>query len=402
VKQNELIEQGRASLTPNYRPAPVVFDHGSGAYLTDMEGREYLDFAAGIAVCALGHSHPAITDAIQSQAGRLLHVSNLFFNQPSIELASKLIELSFADRVYFANSGAEANEAALKLARRYMQAVRGEMRSEIVCTTQSFHGRTWAAISATGQPKYHKGFQPLVPGFVHVPYNDLEAMAAVVTDDTCAILVEPIQGEGGVIEAAPGYLAGLRELCDKTGALLIFDEVQTGVARTGHWFAHQHDGVTPDIMSLAKGLGGGVPIGAMLCTESVAQGFQPGVHASTFGGNPLVCAASLAVLNTIESEHLMVHVGEVGQALEAALQGIVDRFDACLCVRGRGLMRGIGVDPEQIDRAAVMVAARERGLLITTAGKDAFRFVPPLIIDRDDVLKGAEILSQAIESVVGQ
>ena len=402
MKQNALIEQGRASLTPNYRPAPVVFDHGKGAYLTDMEGREYLDFAAGIAVCALGHSHPAITDAIQSQAGRLLHVSNLFFNQPSIELASKLIELSFADRVYFANSGAEANEAALKLARRYMQAVRGEMRSEIVCTTQSFHGRTWAAISATGQPKYHKGFLPLVPGFVHVPYNDLDAMAAVVTDDTCAIMVEPIQGEGGVIEAAPGYLAGLRELCDKTGALLIFDEVQTGVARTGHWFAHQHDGVTPDIMSLAKGLGGGVPIGAMLCTESVAQGFQPGVHASTFGGNPLVCAASLAVLNTIESEQLIDHVGEVGDALETALQGIVDRFDACLCVRGRGLMRGIGVDPEQIDRAAVMVAARERGLLITTAGKDAFRFVPPLIIDGHDVLKGARILAEAIESVVGQ
>lgn len=402
MKQTELIEQGRASLTPNYRPAPVVFDHGTGVYLTDMEGREYLDFAAGIAVCALGHAHPAITSAIQSQAGRLLHVSNLFFNQPAIELASKLIEISFADRVYFANSGAEANEAALKLARRYMQAVRGEMRSEIVCTTQSFHGRTWAAISATGQPKYHKGFLPLVPGFLHVPYNDLEAMAAVVTDKTCAIMVEPIQGEGGVIEAAPGYLAGLRELCDKTGALLIFDEVQTGVARTGHWFAHEYDGVTPDIMSLAKGLGGGVPIGAMLCTESVAQGFQPGVHASTFGGNPLVCAASLAVINTIESEDLIVHVNQVGQALEDALQTIVDRFDACLTVRGRGLMRGIGVDPDLIDRAAVMVAARERGLLITTAGKDAFRLVPPLIIDRDDVLKAAKILAQAIESVVGQ
>ena len=401
MKQSELIEHGRAALTPNYRPAPVVFEKGDGAYLTDMNGQEYLDFAAGIAVCALGHNHPAITQAIQSQAERLLHVSNLFFNRPSIELARKLIEISFADRVYFANSGAEANEAALKLARRYMQAVRGEMRSEIVCTTQSFHGRTWAAISATGQPKYHKGFLPLVPGFVHVPYNDLDAMAAVVSDQTCAIMVEPIQGEGGVIEAAPGCLAGLRALCDKTGALLIFDEVQTGVARTGHWFAHQNDGVTPDIMSLAKGLGGGVPIGAMLCTEAVAQGFQPGVHASTFGGNPLVCAASLAVLETIESDQLIDHINSVGQALEVALQGVVDRFEACLTVRGRGLMRGIGVDPDQIDRAAVMAAARERGLLITTAGKDAFRLVPPLIIDEADVTKAASILTQAIESVVG-
>lgn len=401
MKQSELIEHGRACLTPNYRPAPVVFEKGNGAYLTDMNGQDYLDFAAGIAVCALGHNHPAITKAIQSQAEHLLHVSNLFFNRPSIELARKLIDISFADRVYFANSGAEANEAALKLARRYMQAIRGEHRSEIVCTTQSFHGRTWAAISATGQPKYHKGFLPLVPGFVHVPYNDLEAMAAVVSDQTCAIMVEPIQGEGGVIEAAPGYLAGLRALCEKTGALLIFDEVQTGIARTGHWFAHQHDGVTPDIMSLAKGLGGGVPIGAMLCSETVAQGFQPGVHASTFGGNPLVCAASLAVLETIEADQLITHVNTIGQALEAALQGVVDRFDACLTVRGRGLMRGIGVDPEQIDRAAVMAAARERGLLITTAGKDAFRLVPPLIINEADVTKAALILTQAIESVVG-
>ena len=385
MKQSELIEQGRKSLTPNYRPAPVVFERGEGVHLTDMEGKEYLDFAAGIAVCALGHAHPAVTQAIQSQAASLLHVSNLFFNRPSIELANKLIDISFADRVYFANSWAEANEAALKLARRYMQAVRGEERSEIICTTKSFHGRTWAAISATGQPKYHKGFLPLVPGFSHVPYNDLEAMSKVVNEQTCAILVEPIQGEGGIIEPSPGYLAGLRELCDKHGALLIFDEVQTGVARTGHWFAHQFDGVTPDIMSLAKGLGGGVPIGAMLCTETVAEGFQPGVHASTYGGNPLVCAASLAVINTIENDGLMADVARVGDALEAGLSALVEQFDACLSVRGRGLMRGMGVDPDRIDRAAVMAAARERGLLITTAGTDAFRLVPPLIVDETHV-----------------
>ena len=364
-----------------------------------MSGKQYLDFAAGIAVCALGHAHPSLTETIQTQAAKLLHVSNLYFNEPSIELGEKLTELCFADRVYFANSGAEANEAALKLARRHMQAVRGEERSEIIATYQSFHGRTWAAISATGQPKYHKGFAPLVPGFRHVPYNDLNAMAEIISSDTCAVLVEPIQGEGGIISAAPGYLAGLRKLCDDVGALLIFDEVQTGVARTGNWFAHQHDGVTPDIMSLAKGLGGGVPIGAMLCTEAVADGFQPGVHASTYGGNPLVCAASLSVLRTIEAEGLLANAVEMGRCLEAALQRVVDRFDACHEVRGRGLMRGIGVDPDALDRTAVMVAARDRGLLITTAGKDAFRLVPPLVITESDIQNAERTLTDAILSV---
>lgn len=400
MKQDELVRRGQAILTPNYRPAPVVFSHGEGARLWDLAGKQYLDFAAGIAVCALGHAHPALTESIQAQAAKLLHVSNLYFNQPSIELGEKLCQLCFADRVYFANSGAEANEAAMKLARRHMQSVRGEERSQIVTTYQSFHGRTWAAISATGQPKYHQGFAPLVPGFVHVPYNDLDAMASAISTDTCAVLVEPIQGEGGIIVADPGYLRGLRKLCDDVGALLIFDEVQTGVARTGNWFAHQHDDVAPDIMSLAKGLGGGVPIGAMLCTEEVAGGFQPGVHASTYGGNPLVCAASLSVLETIEQESLLSHAIEKGRALENALQRIVDRFDACYEVRGRGLMRGIGVDPDALDRTAVMVAARDQGLLITTAGKDAFRLVPPLVITESDIEQAERILTDAISSVL--
>ena len=260
--------------------------------------------------------------------------------------------------------------------------------------------RSYVAISATGQPKYHKGFLPLVPGFSHVPYNDLEAMSKVVNEQTCAILVEPIQGEGGIIEPSPGYLAGLRELCDKHGALLIFDEVQTGVARTGHWFAHQFDGVTPDIMSLAKGLGGGVPIGAMLCTETVAEGFQPGVHASTYGGNPLVCAASLAVINTIENDGLMADVARVGMPWRRAFRPC--RTVRCMpkCSR-QGLMRGMGVDPDRFDRAAVMAAARERGLLITTAGADAFRLVPPLIVDETHVEEAMSILRASIESVIG-
>ena len=400
MKQNELVERGRAVFTPNYRPAPVVFSHGEGAYLWDLDGKKYLDFTAGIAVCALGHAHPRLTETLQEQASKLLHVSNLYFNQPSIELAEALSEICFADRVYFANSGAEANEAALKIARRHMQAVRGEERSDIICAYQSFHGRTWAAISATGQPKYHKGFAPLVPGFRHVPYNDLEAVAEIISEQTCAVMVEPIQGEGGIIAANPGYLEGLRRLCDEVGALLIFDEVQTGVARTGDWFAHQHEGVQPDIMSLAKGLGGGVPIGAMLCTQHVAEGFQPGVHASTYGGNPLVCAGSLAVLKTIANENLLENARIVGQSLAIALSRIVSRFEVCHEVRGRGLMRGIGVNPDALDRAAVMNAARERGLLITTAGKDALRLVPPLVISEADVQTAESILTDAIKSVL--
>ena len=400
MKQDELVQRGRAVFTPNYRPAPVVFSHGEGAYLWDFSGKRYLDFTAGIAVCGLGHAHPNLTKTIQTQAAKLLHVSNLYFNQPSIDLAAKLTEICFADRVYFANSGAEANEAALKIARRHMQAVRGEDRADIITAYQSFHGRTWAAISATGQPKYHKGFAPLVPGFKHVPYNDLGAVADIISTQTCAVLVEPIQGEGGIISAEPGYLAGLRKLCDDVGALLIFDEVQTGVGRTGNWFAHQHENVAPDIMSLAKGLGGGVPIGAMLCSEAVAEGFQPGVHASTYGGNPLVCAASLSVLQTIESEGLLAQARDVGDCLAAALQRLVERFDACHEVRGRGLMRGIGVDIEALDRAEVMAAARERGLLITTAGKDALRLVPPLIITKSEVAEAEELLIDAIESVL--
>ena len=265
--QAEWAARASEHFTPNYRPAPVVFTHGEGVYLYDQEGKRDLDFAAGIAVCALGHNHPDLTRALSEQARRLLHVSNLFLNEPAIELAERLCERSFADQVYFCNSGAEANEAALKMARRYQKLVKGEDRYEFICATQSFHGRTWAAISATGQPKYHEGFAPLVPGFIHVPYDDLEAMRGAITANTCAIFVEPLQGEGGLIVPSEGYLEGLRALCDEHGLLLIFDEVQTGVGRTGQLFAHEWSGVTPDIMSLAKGLGGGVPIGATLCTK---------------------------------------------------------------------------------------------------------------------------------------
>jgi acetylornithine/N-succinyldiaminopimelate aminotransferase len=390
--QAEWAEVAKQVMTPNYRPAPIVFERGQGVWLYDAEDRRYLDFAAGIAVCALGHGHPGLSKAISQQAELLLHVSNLYLNRPSIELAERLTSLSFADRVYFANSGAEANEAALKLARRYMQAVRGENRSGFVCATRSFHGRTWAAISATGQPKYHEGFGPLVPGFTHVPYNDLAAMAAEITDETCAVLIEPIQGEGGVIVPDPDYLSGLRTLCDERGVLLIFDEVQTGIGRTGKWFAYQHSGVAPDIISLAKGLGGGVPIGAMMCTNQVADGFQPGVHASTFGGNPLVCRAALTVLKTIESDDLLTNSTQMGEVLAEGLATLVATVPGVLEVRGRGLMRGLGVDNDVIDRAAVVADARENGLLLTMAGPDALRLVPPLIVGRAHIAEAVNIL----------
>ena len=387
-----LAEKAAAVFTPNYAPAPVVFTRGDGMHLYDSDGRRYLDFAAGIAVSALGHNHPALTRAIAEQAADLLHISNIWLNEPAVRLADRLVQLSFADRVYFGNSGAEANEAALKIARRYMRLVRGEDRYRFVCAEKSFHGRTWAAITATGQPKYHEGFEPLVPGFDHVPYNDLAAMEAAITDETCAIFVEPLQGEGGLVEAAPGYLEGLRKLCDERGCLLIFDEVQTGIGRTGDWFAYQHEGVAPDICSLAKGLGGGVPIGAMLCTEAVSKGFAPGAHASTFGGNPLACRAALAVLDTITDEHLVEHVREVGAYLTTALASLCD-LDGVHGVRGRGFLQGVVVDH---DRPAMRTAALERGLLLTQAGADVLRVSPPLIAGTSHIDEAVSILREVL------
>lgn len=395
-----LIERGRARLTPNYNPAPVVFERGEGVWLFDRDGRKYLDFAAGIAVNSLGHNHPALTRALSQQARELLHVSNLFFSAPAIELADQLVARSFADRVYFGNSGAEANEAAFKLARRYMRLVRGEDRWKFVCADQSFHGRTWAAISATGQPKYHKGFGPLVPGFGHVPYGDLDAFAAAIDDETCAVVIEPIQGEGGVLVPAPGFLPKLRALCDARRVLLIYDEVQTGVARTGDWFAYQHEGAAPDIMSLAKGLGGGVPIGAMLCTEAVSQGFEPGAHASTFGGNPLACRAGLTVLQAIDDEALVERAATVGAYLGEALATLSD-LPGVGAVRGRGLLRGLAVDPTMVDRAIVRQEAMDRGLLLTQAGPDALRLTPPLIASQAHVDDAIERLRGALVAATG-
>ncbi len=396
---SDFLARANEVMTGNYRPGPVVFDRGEGLWLYDTEGRRYLDFAAGIAVSALGHNHPALTRALAEQARKLLHTSNLWLTGPGVEAMELLVERSFADRVFFGNSGAEAIEASLKIARRYMQAVRGEDRFEFITATHSFHGRTWAAISATGQPKYHEGFAPLVPGFVHVPYGDVEAVEGALTAKTCAVMVEPIQGEGGVIVPPDGYLEGLRALCDRAGVLLIFDEVQTGMGRTGRWFGYEHSAVTPDIMALAKGLGGGVPVGAMVCTEAVAAGFVPGVHASTFGGNPLACSAIAAVVATIEEEGLLPRVEAVGDQLGAGLEALCGELDGLVEARGRGLLRGLAVDVDRVDRAAVRARCEEKGLLLTLAGADAIRLTPPLIAEAGHVEQALEILGDALAEV---
>lgn len=392
---DDLLAIGNRHNSPNYAPAPVIFDRGGGVWLHDRDGNRYLDFVAGIAVCALGHAHPRLTAALHDQVDRLLHVSNMYYTAEQIGLLEKLTARSFADRAFFCNSGAEANETAFKLARRYQSRVaNAPEKKTILSMKSSFHGRTLAAITATGQPKYHDGFAPLVPGFEYLPFNDESALKARMGDDVAAVVVEPIQGEGGVRPAAAKFLQLLRQQCDQWGALLIFDEVQTGVGRTGSLFAYQHYDVTPDIMSLAKGLGGGVPLGATLATDAVWKGFKRGSHASTFGGNPLVTRAAQIVLDVIEDDDLLENARHRGEQLRQGLRDLSQRFDAIGEVRGVGLM--VGADCGE--RAGeVVTLARDEGLLINTAGGTTLRFVPPLIVTADDVDECLRRLTRAIE-----
>ena len=383
--------------TPNYGRTPICLVRGDGLRVWDSDGREYLDFTSGIAVTALGHCHPRVTGAIQEAAATLLHVSNIFHTAPQIHLAKLLCEHSFADRVFFGNSGAEANEAAIKLARKYAKERFASDRFEIIATRNSFHGRTLATVSATGQEKYQHGFEPLVPGFKHVPYNDLRAMERAMDSRTAAILVEPLQGEGGVYVPDDDYLPGLRKLCDETGALLILDEIQTGMGRTGRLWAYEHAGVEPDIMTLAKALANGVPIGAMLARDEVARALSPGTHGSTFGGTPFVSSVALATLTTMIEEGVPERAAKMGRHVMQALGRVRARQPAIREVRGRGLLIGI-----ELDRVAAPVvdACRDAGLLVLTAGDRVVRLAPALIVTEADCDRALEILEHAVARVV--
>jgi len=399
--QEQLIAEAQRVMLRNYRQQPIVLVRGEGVELVDVEATRCLDMTAASSVCALGPAHPALTLAIAEQAAPVIHVSYLCYNQQNILAAAAIVERSFADRVYFCNSGGEANEAALKLARRFMHVVRGEPeRNLIVATHGSFHGRTFATMSITGQEKYRANFGPLLEPVTLIPFADLEAAEKVLSGRTaCAIVVEPIQAEGGIIVPPEGYLAGLREICDRTGTLLIFDEVQTGIGRTGKWFGHQWDGVTPDVMTLAKALGGGVPIGAMACTEAAAQAltFREGdavPHASTFGGNPLACAAAVCVLETIDSEKLLGNAVETGEYLGRRLEILAAKHAAvCTDARGRGLLRGLALT---VPAPPVVVACRERGVLLSVAGANVIRFAPPLIVRQPHIDEAVAVLDDVL------
>jgi predicted acetylornithine/succinylornithine family transaminase len=362
---------------------------------------------AGIAVCGLGHAHSLFTARVTEQLLKLVHISNLYYNEQQVLAAKAIVDRSFADRVFFCNSGAEANEGALKLARRYQAVVAGHpQRTKIVSTHGSFHGRTFATVGITGQPKYREGFGPLVPGIEHIAYGDLEAASKALEDrSACCIIVEPIQAEGGIVVPPPGYLAGLRRLCDDTGTILIFDEVQTGIGRTGRWFGHEHDNVFPDVMTLAKGLGGGVPIGAVAMSEKAAAGLTQVAggavpHATTFGGNPLACASAIAVLEIIESEGLLDRVNQAGMYLSQKLGELVQAFPGHATeVRGRGLLRGLAVSGAP---ANVTAKCRERGLLLSVAGDKVVRFAPPFIVEREQIDEAVGILKGVLAEGVGK
>jgi acetylornithine aminotransferase len=369
-------------MAATYKRFPVAFEKGSGCTLWDTEGRSYTDFVAGIAVCNLGHAHPGIQRAVARQAEALLHVSNLYYTLPQVELASWLVENSFADRVFFGNSGAEANEAAIKLARKYFKE-RGEAdRFRIITMERSFHGRTLATLSATGQEKVRKGFDPILEGFDFVPFNDTEALRAAIGSSTCAVMLEPVQGEGGVRCPGEGYLEAVRQICDDHGILMIFDEIQTGMGRTGRLFAYQHLGVEPDIMTLAKALANGLPIGAMLAKEEIAGAFGPGAHASTFGGTPIVTAAALEVCKILTEDKIIENGHQAGKYLKEKLYELKDRHTVVEDVRGMGLLLGMKL---KIEGGPLVTRCMEKGFLINCIQDNILRFIPPLVISNDEI-----------------
>ena len=394
MSQNaEWAQRANRVLVGNYAQQPIAIERGEGCTLFDAEGREYLDLMGGIATAVLGHCHPRIVAALEKQSHRLWHASNLFFTEPQVELAEKLIEHSFADRAFFCNSGGEANEAALKLARRF-QRDRGEDRFEIIAFEGGFHGRTLFTVSATGQPAYWKGFEPLVPGIHFAPFGDLDAVKALLSPRTAAIIVEPIQGEGGVWPAPAGFLEGLRELADESRALLIFDEVQSGMGRTGKLFAHQHSDVTPDLMTLAKALGNGIPIGALCAAEPYSGALVPGTHASTFGGNPLATACAAVVMDELTTGGLLARSQAAGAHLAKGLAVIAKQSPGQVVeTRGLGLLQALELTGPA---APVIARCRELGVLVISAGANVIRFAPPLIIETEQIDAGLETVTQAL------
>jgi acetylornithine/N-succinyldiaminopimelate aminotransferase len=393
--QNELwMEKAKAHLLQNYKQQPIVLERGKGSRVWDADGKEYLDLLGGIATCALGHCHPEVVAAVKAQLDKLWHVSNVFYSEPSIELASQLTALAGLPRAFFCNSGAEANEALIKLARKVMKDRGTPERFEIICFENSFHGRTLATVTATGQPKYQKGFEPLPAGFVHVPYGDLEAVRKVVGPSTAAILVEPIQGEGGVRMAPQGFLKALRELCDQHKMLLLVDEVQTGMGRTGKAFGFQQEGIQPDAISLAKALGNGLPIGAMLCSEETGKSLPSGTHGSTFGGNLVAATAANVVVRYVRDPQLMREVQEKGEHFIARGRELQAKLPTIIKdVRGRGLLMGIELNQEA---APVVARCREQGLLVNAAGEKTVRFAPALTVTREELDEGLRILERVL------
>jgi acetylornithine aminotransferase/acetylornithine/N-succinyldiaminopimelate aminotransferase len=387
MTDQHLVELEHRFIMGTFRRLPLTLVEGRGVMVRDSEGREYLDLVAGLAVNVLGHAHPAVAAALADQAGRLIHTSNLYYTEPQVALAQKLVELSFPSRVFFANSGAEANEAAIKLARKWGR-VRRDGAHEIITTFGAFHGRTLATVTAGGKEAYSAPFAPLPPGFVHVAYGDLDAIRAVTGQRTVAVMLEPILGEAGVVPPPDGYLEGVRAWCDERDLLLILDEVQTGLGRTGRWFAHQHHGIVPDVMTLAKALGGGVPIGACLAGPR-ADVFEPGDHGSTFGGNPLACAVGVAVLRTIEEEGLVGHAAEMGELLHAALL----ELDGVSQVRGRGLMRSVVFEAPVAREFQARCLAE--GVIVNAVDDATVRLVPPLVISPDEIERAVAGMKRA-------
>lgn len=402
LTQADLLALADRTFIKNYRQQPMVLAHGRGSEVWDLEGKRYLDMTAGIAVNCLGHAHPAFVERLRAQLGRLIHVSNLYWNDQEILAAQAITERSFADRVFFCNSGGEANEAALKLARRYQQVVAGQpARTTIISTTGSFHGRTVATVSVTGQAKYRDGFGPMFGPVEFVPYGDLAAAsAAIARPEACAMIVEPIQAEGGLIVPPDGYLRGLRAACDAAGVVLIFDEVQTGTGRTGRWWGHDHEGVAPDVMTLAKGLGGGVPIGCLAVTERAAAGLTTPTggavpHASTFGGNPFATAAAAAVIEILEADDLIGAAARQGEHLGGKLAELVAKLPGrALEARGRGLLRGLAVAGNP---SAILGRCRELGLLASLAGANVIRFAPAYLVSTGELDEAVAILARALE-----